>query len=75
MFTYSTCKNKLLNTKLNDYCKDVMNNAIKNITEKSNLEKSKDAAIIPNYDCNILSFIFGFLSGTVITFYLYKKVK
>ena len=75
MLTCTMCKNRLLNTKLNEYCKNVMNNAIKTITEKGNLEKNKDDQISPKGDPNIFSFIMGFLSGSVITFYLYKKVK
>ena len=84
MLTCTMCKNRILNTKLNEYCRTVMNNAIKTITDKTNLEKNKpvissvaitpykdDKNSSPNY--SLVFLFFGFLSMS--TFYLYKRIK
>ena len=83
MLTCTMCKNRILNAKLNEYCRTVMNNAIKTITDKTNLEKNKPEMAItpykdntPNYNSpnySLVFLFFGFLSMS--TFYLYKRIK
>ena len=87
MLSCTLCNNRILNTKLNDYCRSVMNDSIKRITDKYNLERNKinneQRNIIiqkPNYGANNNPFIFGLfaflsISFSTIAFYIYKKNK
>jgi len=80
--------NRFLNTKLNTYCRDVMNDSIKRIGEKYNLERKTKTVInndcleisIPNkhnkYNNEPYFLIFlGILSIPTLTYYFYKKFK
>ena len=71
----------IINKKLSDYCKKTMNESIKNIGVRYNLERnqSKIKNIINNDDeekpkFNIYNFLI-FLSISTITIYFYKRLK
>lgn len=69
-----------INKNFNDYCKQSMDESIRKINEKYNLERNKLKIVNPfdnknndNPDFNIYSFL-TFLSISTITFLFYKRL-
>lgn len=71
------------NKNLSDYCTKIMNDSIRKLTEKYNLERNKpkvknifhdddDNDEIPKFNLNIFLI---FLSISTITIYFYKRLK
>ena len=87
MFLCTICNNRILNTKLNNYCRDVMKDAIKRIEDKYYLERTQKD--VSRRDCmgivtipekpykkdGSFTLFMGFLSISTMLYYLYNKFR